>query len=497
MDVLFGWMPGFGHEAQWLLPGRAVVWAVAGAAAVFLPALIHWGFTVDDALISVRYARHLAMGLGWRFNVHGPTTDGVTPLPWPLLLAPLSWGDPMTVLARAKILGLIASMSAGAMVGARMAREKDAPVWLRAAGLGVLSLSVPFEAYAVSGMETGVAGALATGAAVVLEKPLAAAALAGAAVSFRPEMAPWAFVIAAGSAASSRPRTARAAAMGLLALAPFAACCAVRGLVWGHVAPLAVLAKPSDLPHGLSYSAAASVVAVAPAFVVAPASLRRSPGALVLVAAALAHLGAVAMAGGDWMPFARLVAPVVPSLCLAGVLAGGRARPAIDAMRAVAALGLGILLLARLGSIVGAARNVTADRSALVAEARPVLGALGRVAALDIGWVGAATEGDVVDLAGLTDPQIAALPGGHTSKRVGAMLLLSRDPDALLLYAQSGLPEGGLQAWDQAEYARAVEARLAYDPVIARHFAPAAWLPLGKGPAGYVVLEATRRAAPP
>jgi hypothetical protein len=182
---------------------------------------------------------------------------------------------------------------------------------------------------------------------------------------------------------------------------------------------------------------------------------------------------------------------------MAGVVAGGRARPLTDAVRAAVAVGLGVLLLARSGSLLRDARRVNADRTALVEEARPVLGPLARVATLDIGWVGAATEADIVDLAGLTDPQIAALPGGHTSKRVGAMLLLSRDPDALLLYAPAGLPEAGLEAWDQAEYPRAVEARLAYDPVIARHFAPAAWLPLGKGAGGYVVLEATRRASPP
>jgi hypothetical protein len=30
-----------------------------------------WGFTVDDALISVRYARHVAAGVGWRFDAAG------------------------------------------------------------------------------------------------------------------------------------------------------------------------------------------------------------------------------------------------------------------------------------------------------------------------------------------------------------------------------------------------------------------------------------------
>ncbi|MDP9152084.1 MAG: hypothetical protein M3O36_19340, partial [Myxococcota bacterium] len=72
------------------------------------PALWMWNFTVDDALIGVRYARHLAFGLGWRFNVSGPSTDGVTPLPWPLFLAPFARADGLLVLGRAKALGLVA-----------------------------------------------------------------------------------------------------------------------------------------------------------------------------------------------------------------------------------------------------------------------------------------------------------------------------------------------------------------------------------------------------
>ena len=44
-------MPAIGQRAAWL---------IAGALVAAVPALFLWGFTVDDALISVRYARHLA-----------------------------------------------------------------------------------------------------------------------------------------------------------------------------------------------------------------------------------------------------------------------------------------------------------------------------------------------------------------------------------------------------------------------------------------------------
>jgi hypothetical protein len=242
----------------------------------------------------------------------------------------------------------------------------------------------------------------------------------------------------------------------------------------------------------VSYAGAAAVVALAPVLVLAPRALRRSPRAMVIVVAGGVHLGAIAVAGGDWTPFARLLVPVVPSLCFAAVLVAESARPVFAGMRAGAAIVLGLVLDVSSRPIVADARRVTSDRASLVEAARPVLGAMQRVAALDVGWVGAATEADIVDLAGLTDPQIAALPGGHTSKHVGVMLLLARDPDGIVLYAPSGLGEGGLAEWDDVTYGRTVEQRLAQDPVLARHFAPAAWLPLGAGGAGYVVLRALR-----
>jgi hypothetical protein len=279
-------------------------------------------------------------------------------------------------------------------------------------------------------------------------------------------------------------------AAGLLALAPFSACALLRWVEFGRLAPLAVLAKPSDLAHGLSYVGAAVVVSLAPVLVLAPRALARSREALVIVVAATVHLVALAIVGGDWMPFARLVVPVLPSLLLAAALVGEHAQRAASAARAIVAIVLGVGLDFGFRGVVADARHVSDDRAALIASARPVFGAMSRVAALDVGWVGASTEADVVDLAGLTDPLIAALPGGHTSKQVGVMLLLERGTDGVVLYAPAGLGDESLAGWANATYGRTVEQRLAWDPVLARRFAPAAWLPLGNRGAGYVVLRA-------
>ena len=467
--------------------GQREAWLIAGALATALPALFMWGFTVDDALISVRYAHHVATGVGWKFNAGGASTDGVTPLPWPVVLAPMAGAEAVVVLTRAKVLGLVAWIAAGGALGRAMGTLDRAPAWSRAAVLATMSLSVPLAAHAVSGMETALATSLATFAVLLARRPLAAAALAGLAAALRPEMAPWACVLAAGLSIVARRRVGAVVAASLLALAPFVACALVRVAVWGHPAPLAVMAKPSDLSHGLNYAGAAFVVTLVPVLVVAPLALRRAPLAAAVVLAAAAHGLALIAVGGDWMPYARLMVPVVPSLAWAAAVAAENAHRAATAVRSGIAIALGVFLVARGGTD---GRHVGADRAALVEAARPVLAGSRHVASLDVGWVGAATDEDVINLAGVTDPDIASLPGGHTSKRVGARLLLDRQVDAVLLLLPEGLPQNDLQRWREGIYRGEVERRLAADEVLARHFIATDWLPLNARGAGYVLLRA-------
>ncbi|HXX66884.1 MAG TPA: hypothetical protein VEK07_06870 [Polyangiaceae bacterium] len=477
--------------------GSAIGWGALGALVAAVPALWMWGFTVDDALISVRYARHVATGIGWRFNSHGASTDGVTPLPWPVLLAPFARAGALTVLGRAKAIGLCVWVATGAVLGRSIGRRAS-PAWARLATLIATAFSVPLAAYAVSGMETAIATSFAT-FAVLARSPRAVALLAGSAAAFRPEMAPWAFVFSSAIAAVAggelgqgrhagedmHRKVASTIVCGVLSVVPFGACALVRVCVWGRPAPLAMLAKPGDVSYGLAYAGAATFVTVLPILVVAPVAVRRSPRAAAIVLAALAHACSVVIVGGDWMPYARLFVPILPSLAVAAALLSEHANRVATAFRSLAAVSLGAVLVS--GGAGG--RRVSRDRQVLIAAARPLLADARHVAVLDVGWVSAATETDIVDLAGVTDPQIAALPGGHTSKRVSAAMLLERAPDLLLLYAPEGLPDGLLAGWRNATFRGAVEARLARDDVIARHFAASSWLPLGEKGAGYVVLS--------
>lgn len=460
-------------------------WGALGLAAAGAGCAFAWGFAVDDALISVRYARHLASGLGWRMNAGGPPSDGVTPLWWPVVLAPFAGADPLTVLGRARVLGMVFWLAAATALGVRVGRAGSS-VYVKVVGLLALALCFPVAAHATAGMETGLVLALSTLAALGFEaRPASSAGLAGLAASLRPEMIPWAGAMALASARGARLGRARSVLVLALALGPAIAVGLVRLAAFGRPAPLAALAKPSDLSHGLAYALAASLACLTPVLAFAPVALWRARGpALGLALAGAVHAAAVVAAGGDWMPYARLVVPIAPSLVLAYVLSAPHARAWSNWLRPALALGLGAWLLA---TAAPAGRAVAADRAALVRAASPALAGAKKIACLDVGWVSAATEADVVDLAGLTDLEIAALPGGHTSKRVDVAMLLDRHADRVLLYVDR--PETEPARWPEFHYPRVVEARLARDPLLARHFGAPVLVPLGKG-AGYVVLSA-------
>jgi hypothetical protein len=258
---------------------------------------------------------------------------------------------------------------------------------------------------------------------------------------------------------------------------PFAACAVARVVVFGRAAPLAVLAKPSDLEHGFAYALFALVVTLAPLAAAAPVALVRAGShAASLGVAACVHLAALVVVGGDWMPHARLMAPIAPSLVYAFVLAWPHARAWSNAVRATLAMVAGIAFVAGIPTIYSgyrSGRTVGAERARLIELARVELADARRVASLDIGWLGAATDASIIDLAGVTDPTIAVLGGGHTSKHVDPVMLLDRNPDVILIYSPP----------------RVLEARIARSDLIAERFEARGWLPLGTGGAGYVVLR--------
>ncbi|WP_437931950.1 hypothetical protein WMF37_22755 [Sorangium sp. So ce291] len=464
---------------------RALLVALVGALSALLPALALSGFTVDDALITARYAHHLARGLGYRFNAAGPVTDGVTPLGWALVLAPFASGGPLAALAAAKALGVLAwTLAAGALA---LAVDRTSGRRARFAALLLLPASAPLGAWSAAGMETGVVAALGALAVALpaLGRALAGAACAGVAAALRPELLPFALVVALSTQAAPRrerdreggeapPRPARPAwGRGLAALAlaglPFVAVAAARLAIFGRAAPLAALAKAPDAALGARYALACFLL-TGPAALVAPLAWRALPAwPRGLLAAVAVHFLAVAAAGGDWMPLSRLVVPALPAVVLAAAHVASVADARATALRIALALAGELFVMVRVGPT---AARVGGERLRVVEELRGALAGAEVVAALDIGWLGAATGATLVDLAGVTDPAIAALPGGHTTKRIPGALLDARKVDALVLLLTEG--QALASPWTASRFARGVEQHVARLPGAGEAFAPVA-----------------------
>jgi hypothetical protein len=153
------------------------------------------------------------------------------------------------------------------------------------------------------------------------------------------------------------------------------------------------------------------------------------------------------------MALCRLFVPVLPALLLVGARIASQTAPWLSLVRCGAAVLLSGLLFVKQGP---AARGVLGQRLALIEQARSSLAGARRVATVDAGWVGAATEADIVDLAGVTDEFVARLPGGHTSKRLPTRFIENRGVDAAVLLAARPAADLRDAAWD-----RTVEYRVA------------------------------------
>ncbi|HJL48188.1 MAG TPA: hypothetical protein RMG45_20185, partial [Polyangiaceae bacterium LLY-WYZ-15_(1-7)] len=377
-------------------------------------------------------AERLAAGLGWTF-VDGPATDGVTGPLWVLpawLGAATGLGAPLVQ----KALGLAAAALGAGLVVARARGPEGARDGAVRLGAGLLvGLQSTLGVWGQAGLETGAAVLAAGLAAIGVGVPGrrgdlllggAVAALAG----LRPEMAPFALVLLL---ARARPIAWGLAVGGVLAWLAF------RLALFGAVLPLSYQAKVGAPGTGLPYVGAGLLLTTGVVGLGLAAVGARRPGRRAWGLAAAAQVGTVALVGGDWMPGARLLAPVLP---LYGVLAaegaaalwaGGRARRALAAVGLLGALALPLIdLVAQLGPVraAGAARRAARGLAERLGEHESV-------ALVDVGWLTWDQPVDVVDLGGLTDPTIARAPGGHLTKEIPIAYLAEREPEVILLHA--------------------------------------------------------------
>lgn len=459
-------------------------WLWCAAAAGLLSGLVGWGFTVDDALISTRVAHHWIRGLGYQFNVPGETVDAVTPLGWAVAIAPLSWHGPWEGLMWVRYASLLAHVGTFLLLAARALELPHTPnlratIWL----LALAAANLPWSAWATSGMETPWVVLLC---ALALRPGLAYGMARGVAAGLRPELIPWALVLTV-----LLPHPTRGALMsrlGVVAAFPLAVA-VTRQLVFGRAAPLAVFAKPADFASGLGYALNGFWLLGVPLLWLSLRSWASLPReARAIAVATLAHFGAVAMAGGDWMALFRLLVPMLPGFVWVSLLLLRHDPRWLRLGKFTLATAATALLCLSKGPD---ARSVVEARANLILAARPALAHSSRIATLDVGWVGAARDRTVIDLAGVTDPQVAHLPGGHTSKRLPRDFLRRRHVDTLVLLLPAGIEDSALSNWRELPFARQVE-RWVTRLDEADQFVPVARLALGNTGQSYLVLRRLR-----
>lgn len=389
-----------------------------------------WGFTVDDAWIIARIAASIAAEQGHRFNSGGAPVDAVTPFGFSWLLAMLSPASPLAAFALARWLGVIAHVIAATVMGMRLGALGTAPSrFLALAWFGIFS---PIAPWCAAGMETPLIVLL-----VVLGSGTGRrhAAALGLAAAWRPELLPLAICLALGAAwVRGRGPGGGLQRLGLV-LAPALTVAMLRQTLFGASYPLAVLAKPAELNHGLRYAIGGLVFSGSAAMLSMGAGRHLGRWARVRMVAVAAHALALTLAGGDWMPLFRLWAPALPVVLWIAAEGCERVSPRRRAGLWLAAALCGALPV---WQQLWDARAVEHRRLALVEEARPLLQGAEHVAALDVGWVGLATAAEVVDLAGVTDPEVARLAGGHTSKRLPPDFARRRRLDAAVVLVDSG-----------------------------------------------------------
>ncbi len=413
--------------------------AVASFVLVLAVGAWSWPFTVDDAFVVARYGARLAEGKGYTMN-DGTPSDGVTGPLW-LLPSAAARAFSLQPVAAAKLAGLACMALAAALSVARL-RSRASGKLTACTAAALLAVQSTPGVWAVAGLETG-AATLAFSVAVLAatRRPRPRAWTVGVAIAclawLRPEMALGSAVLLAALFTRERSAGYRALAVasaGALGVIVF------RLAMFGHALPQAFYAKPGPLQNGVQYALISLSFCTGGAGLLLAWYAARKGGRAERTAAlaCAAHAVAVVLAGGDWMPGFRLFAPVLPvyaMLAAAGAVRAVRSRrrrlyPVLAAVcLCFLAPALDSVLQLPEVRAAGAARQRVGEPLALWLAERART-----VALVDVGYLAYRSGVEVVDLAGITDPVVAASPGGHLSKRIDPDYLRARNPDALVLH---------------------------------------------------------------
>lgn len=437
-----------------------------------LQCVLLFGYTMDDAFISFRYARNLARGEGLVYNRGEPPVEGYSNFLWTVLFAPvISWGwNPELVskaLGVACGLGVLAVTLLLSRVISRGSRfQVLAPVFVASSPIIAMQ--------AITGLETHLFGLFfLAGVWLTLREwetqsrfPLSALAFLGCALT-RPEGV-FLFAVSLGAALAlqnrpggqSPPRPFPAGWF-VLSILLFGAAYGIytvwRLAYFGSLIPNTFYAKTAGLrqvQEGWGYLKDFSV-AHGGVFLYLMAFLAlvfrwREPAVRYLALTASVFIGMVVYEGGDWMPLFRLLAPVLPILFLffqegvRGLHEASRAwlhgrQPAMRAKALTAGVVAAMFGLS-LAPLPAKAREAL-QRQGLYERAHRRYGRWlaantpsGEPIALsDIGQFGYYSDLPVIDLVGLTSPEIARTEGVLHEKKVDPEIVLARRPAHVVL----------------------------------------------------------------
>jgi hypothetical protein len=419
---------------------------------------------VDDAWISLRYARNLVEGHGLVFNP-GERVEGYTHPLWVLLDA-IIVGLRLPPRTALSLLG-VACWIAALFATRRAAREGGASVEAQTFAGAIVAFAAMGVFWGLSGLETAAfawvlveAVRLTCAAVRGQSRGVAAGLVFGLACLLRPEGAlALVIVIVVTSVTATRekagpPALWAGARVFLASVITYAPWQLFRFVYYDALVPNTFFAKSGGDPRwmlerGATYlletAAKGPLVPLALAVAVAPRALRKSE-ALAPAAVAVALVAWTLWVGGDYLPFGRFVVPSIPLLALAvaATIDELLARSSVVAARSI---GIGVCLAGLLGHFgetrVRAFDNAT-ERYRVAAtwlRDRATSDALiATPAAGIIGWIG---KTRVLDEFGLTDTYLARhldprldpaklhAPAGH--ERGNASYLLERSPDIIFL----------------------------------------------------------------
>ncbi|MFO7610542.1 MAG: hypothetical protein R6X35_15370 [Candidatus Krumholzibacteriia bacterium] len=350
-----------------LQPPRPAVVLGAGVALALLVAHgLQFGFVIDDAWISLRYAQNLVDGHGLVFNP-GEPVEGYSNLLWVLLgaaglklgLPALPWLQGLGIAA----MGALLLMVPGAV--RRLAGERLLPgPWPGAAAQMLVAALGPVACWMLAGLETPLFALLvfAGWRAAMARRTLAAGVLGLLLALTRPEgpalgavLVVWALLPADGLRPADGPGWRRW-------LGPAVFVLGVAGHLWwryhtyGAWLPNTFYAKTGDLagqlrtglPYALAflvrYALPLGLVTAAAAVRGGGAALSRWPG-LMTLGLLLGWLGYVSAVGGDALGMFRFFAPLLPlGVALVVATAAGARWLASPPRAALVVLPLGAVL---------------------------------------------------------------------------------------------------------------------------------------------------------